>query len=50
MAKQLEKALTDAIKARKSILGTKQILSSIKDSKLVVISKSVPALSVKKIA
>ena len=49
MAKQLEKALTDAIKAKKSILGTKQILSSIKDSKLVVISKSVPALSVKKI-
>ena len=49
MAKQLEKALTDAIKARKRILGTKQIMSTIKDSKLVVISKSVPALSAKKI-
>jgi len=49
MAKQLEKALTDAIKARKHILGTKQIISTIKDSKLVVISKSVPALSAKKI-
>ena len=49
MAKQLEKALTDAIKARKRILGTKQIISTIKDSKLVVISKSVPALSAKKI-
>ena len=49
MAKQLEKALTDAIKTRKRILGTKQIISTIKDSKLVVISKSVPTLSAKKI-
>ena len=45
MAKQLEKALTDAIKARKRTIGTKQITSTMKDSKLVVISKSVPALS-----
>ena len=49
MAKQLEKALTDAIKAQKRVLGTKQIISTIKDSKLVVISKSVPTLSAKKI-
>ena len=49
MAKQLEKALTDAIKTRKRILGTKQIVSTIKDSKLVVISRSVPTLSAKKI-
>ena len=49
MAKQLEKALTDAIKSRKRVLGTKQIISTIKDSKLVVISKSVPTLSAKKI-
>ena len=49
MAKQLEKALTDAIKERKRVIGTKQITSTIKDSKLVVISKSVPALSAKKI-
>ena len=49
MAKQLEKALTDAIKARKRVIGTKQIISTIKDSKLVVISKSVPTLSVTKI-
>ena len=49
MAKQLEKALTDAIKTRKRIIGTKQITSTMKDSKLVVISKSVPALSAKKI-
>ena len=50
MAKQLEKALTDAIKTRKRILGTKQITSAIKDSKLVVISKSVSTSSAKKIA
>ena len=49
MAKQLEKALTDAIKAKKRVLGTKQIISTIKDSKLVVISKSVPTLSAKRI-
>ena len=49
MAKQLEKALTDAKKTGKRVLGTKQITSAIKDSKLVVISKSVPALSAKKI-
>ena len=49
MAKQLEKALTDAIKARKRVIGTKQIISTIKDSKLVVISRSVPTLSAQKI-
>ena len=49
MAKQLEKALTDAIKARKRVIGTKQITSTIKDSKLVVISRSVPTLSAQKI-
>ena len=49
MAKQLEKALTEAIKARKRILGTKQIVSNMKDSKLVVISKSIPTISAEKI-
>ena len=49
MAKQLEKALTDAVKTRKRTIGTKQITSTIKDSKLVVISKSVSVLSAKKI-
>ena len=48
MAKQLEKALTDAIKTGKRTLGTKQVTSTIKHSKLVVISKSVPALFAKK--
>jgi len=49
MAKLLEKALTDAIKARKRVLGTKQILSSMNGSKLVVISQSVPTMVAKKI-
>jgi len=42
MAKQLEKALTNAIKERKRTLGAKQVISSMEKSKLVVISKSVP--------
>jgi len=32
MAKLLEKTLTDAIKERKRTLGTKQIISSMKNS------------------
>ena len=49
MAKLLEKALTSAIKERKRTLGAKQIISSMKNSKLVVISQSVPTEMVKKI-
>ena len=49
MAKLLEKALTNAIKERKRTLGAKQIISSMKDSKLVVISQSVPTEISKKI-
>jgi large subunit ribosomal protein L30e len=49
MAKLLEKALTDEIKEGKHILGTKQVVSSMKISKLVVISQSVSAEITKKI-
>jgi len=49
MAKLLEKALTDAIKEKKRTLGAKQIVSSIKNSKLVVISQSIPTQIAKKI-
>jgi len=49
MAKLLEKALTDAIKERKRTLGAKQILSSMKNSKLVVISQSIPTKTAEKI-
>ena len=49
MAKQLEKALTNAIKERKRTLGAKQIMSSMENSKLVVISRSLPTNLTKKI-
>jgi len=49
MAKLLEKALTDAIKERKHTLGTTQVVSSMKYSKLVVISQSVSTEIAKKI-
>ncbi len=42
MAKLLEKTLRDAIKENQYILGTKQVLSSLDQSKLVIISTSVP--------
>ena len=41
MGKLLEKALKDALNDDKCILGAKQVIQSIKDAKLVVISKSV---------
>jgi len=49
MAKLLEKALTGAIKERKHTLGTKQVVSSMKNSKLVVISQSVSTETSKKL-
>ena len=42
MTKLLEKALTEAIKEKKRIIGVKQIMASIKNCKLIVISESVP--------
>ena len=41
MSKLLEKALKDAIKEKKCTLGTKEVLGSLKNSKLVVMSQSV---------
>ena len=49
MTKLLEKTLADAIKERKRTLGAKQIVSSMKNSKLVVISQSVPTKTAEKI-
>ena len=49
MTKLLEKTLADAIKERKRTLGAKQILSSMKNSKLVVISRSIPTKTAEKI-
>ena len=49
MTKLLEKALTDAIKEKKRIIGVKQIIASIKNCKLIVISQSVPTDKTKKV-
>ncbi len=40
MRKILEKALKDSMKEKKSILGSKQVLGSLKNSKLVILSQS----------
>ncbi len=42
MTKLLEKAIKDAIKKRKPTIGTKQVMNSMKSSKLIVISQTVP--------
>ena len=47
--KLLEKALVDAIKEKKRIIGVKQIIASIKNCKLIVISESVPTNKTEKI-
>ena len=49
MSKLLEKALKDAVKANKCILGSKQVLGSLADSKLVVVSESVKKIVTDKI-
>jgi large subunit ribosomal protein L30e len=42
MKKLLEKALKESVKENKSTLGVKQVQNSMKNSKLIVISQSVP--------
>ena len=49
MQKILEKTLKDALKAEECTLCTKQLLNSISKSKLIVLSKSVPEKTYKKI-
>tara|TARA_Y100001949_G_scaffold173673_1_gene179684 strand:+ start:2075 stop:2386 length:312 start_codon:yes stop_codon:yes gene_type:complete len=49
MTKLLEKALKEAVKVKKCAVGTKQVMSSIKNSKLIVISQSVSHERVKKV-
>lgn len=41
MSKLLEKTLKDAIKEKKRILGSKQILATMQNSKLIVLSQSI---------
>ena len=45
----MEKTLKDALKENKCILGTKQVVQSIKNAKLVVISSSLTPDELKKI-
>ncbi len=40
MSKLLEKALRDEIKEKKCTIGTKEVMSSMKNSKLIVLSQS----------
>ena len=49
MAKLLEKTLKDAIKEDNHVIGTKQVISSIKSSKLVIISQSIPSSTIQQI-
>ena len=49
MRKVLEKALKDAMKEKKSILGSKKVLGSLKNSKLIVVSQSAPKQVAEKI-
>ncbi|HEX9845139.1 MAG TPA: ribosomal L7Ae/L30e/S12e/Gadd45 family protein [Candidatus Nitrosotenuis sp.] len=49
MGKLLEKALKDALQESKCVLGVKQVLQSIKNAKLVVVSKSASKESIDKI-
>lgn len=49
MSKLLEKALKDGIKENKCIIGTKEVLGSLKNSKLVVLSHSVSRDTLKEI-
>lgn len=41
MSKILEKILKDALKEDKIMMGSKQVLNSMKNSKLIVLSQSV---------
>jgi large subunit ribosomal protein L30e len=49
MGKLLEKALKDALEENKCVLGMKQVLQSIKNAKLVIVSKSISKESLEKI-
>lgn len=49
MGKLLEKALKDALEENKCVLGLRQVLNSIKNSKLIILSNSIPKESLEKI-
>jgi len=49
MVKLLEKVIKDAMEDKKCLLGTKEVIGSIKNSKLIILSHSVPKNILKKI-
>ena len=49
MSKILEKALKDALKEDKLTMGAKQVLTSVKNSKLIVLSQSMNKEMIEKI-
>jgi len=49
MAKLLEKVIKDAMEDKKCSLGAKEVINSIKNSKLIILSQSVPRNLVQKI-
>lgn len=49
MSKILEKALKDAIKEKKCTIGTKEVMNSLKTSKLILLSESVETNTSEKI-
>lgn len=49
MAKLLEKVIKDAMEENKCSLGAKEVIGSLKNSKLVVLSESVPQNMLQKI-
>lgn len=49
MAKILEKVVKDGMKENKCIMGTKQVITSVKNSKLIILSNSIPQNILKKI-
>ena len=49
MAKLLEKVIKDAMEDKKCSLGAKEVIGSMKTSKLIILSQSVPMIMVQKI-
>ena len=49
MAKLLEKVIKDAMDDKKCSLGTKEVIGSMKNSKLIILSKSIPTNTLQKI-
>jgi len=49
MAKLLEKIIKDAMDDKKCTLGAKEIIGSMKNSKLIILSQSIPKITLQKI-